>query len=135
MSIKQIHGVLESAVTSALGSTAVERENIPLNPPAGTKWAQVYFLPNQPEVDTIGPAGKNHVDGIYQVNLNYPVGTGDDVVRDDFEAIYSAFPAKARTAVGGQQVTINGCGRSQGRNVGNWYRVSVTIEWEAQISR
>ena len=108
--------------------------------PAGTelkdaKWAEVFFMPNDPSVETLGAEGQDLTDGIVQINLNYPVGTGGAAARSDFENIRASFPAGARPAYNGQEAVILSCGRSPGRVVDGWYRVSITISWYALIPR
>jgi len=45
------------------------------------------------------------------------------------------FKAGTRLAYGGQQVQIQSCGRSQGRLVDGFFRVSMTINWTAYVPR
>lgn len=135
MSMNKVQHALISAVSSVLGSTPACYENEPFAPPSGSKWAQVFFLPNTPSVETLGGNGEDFVDGVVQIDLNYPVQTGGAASRADFEAIRAAFPAGARPAYAGQEVIIRNCGRSAGRVVDGWFKVSITIAWYALIPR
>lgn len=135
MSLSTVQAALSAAAAAGLGAIPTEWPNAPFEKPANAKWAQVFFLPNQPSVETLGAAGEDLIDGIVQVNLNYPRDTGDADARSDFEAFRAQFPAGARKTNTGQTVTITNCGRSQGRLVDQWYRVSYTLAWYALIPR
>lgn len=135
MSLDNVQRALITAVANSLSGVPTGYENEPFEPPSGEKWAQVYFLPNAPSVETLGAEGMDRVDGVVQIDLNYPVQTGGALARTDFETIRAAFPAGARPVHSGQEVTIRSCGRSAGRVVDGWFRVSITIVWYALIPR
>lgn len=135
MSLNKVQQALVGAAKTSLGATPAAYENEPFTKPSGAKWAQVYFLPNVPSVETLGAEGQDFVDGIVQIDLNYPVETGTADGRSDFESIRAAFPAGARPVYSGQEVIIRNCGRSPGRVVDGWYRLSITITWYALIPR
>lgn len=135
MSLNKVQQALVGAAKTSLGATPAAYENEPFTKPSGAKWAEVFFLPNDPSVETLGGDGQDRVDGIVQVNLNYPTGTGGSAARADYESIRASFPAGARPAYNGQEVVILSCGRSTGRIVDGWYRVSITISWYALIPR
>ena len=135
MSLLNVHQALEAAALAALTTIPVEHENVEITKPTAAKWSQLFFLPNVPSVETLGDEGEDLADGIYQININYPRNTGDSAARVDFEAVRAAFPAGTKYTNAGQVVTIRNCGRSQGRTVDNWYRVSITVGWEALIPR
>lgn len=135
MSMDHVQRALIGTVNTALGAIPAGYDNEPFGPPSDAKWAQVYFLPNVPSVETLGAEGQDFVDGIVQIDLNYPVKTGTADGRSDFESIRAAFPAGARPVYSGQEVIIRNCGRSPGRVVDGWYRLSITITWYALIPR
>jgi hypothetical protein len=135
VSLLQVHGALVAAASAALAGVEVEYENAQFVKPTATKWARIHFLPNAPSVETLGNEGQDLVDGIMQIDLNYPQNTGDGQARQDFEEVRAAFPAGVSYSTGGQVVTIKNCGRSQGRLVDQWYRVSITVYWYALIPR
>jgi hypothetical protein len=135
MSMDHVQRALIGAVNTALGAIPAGYDNEPFEPPSDAKWAQVYFLPNVPSVETLGAEGQDLVDGVVQIDLNYPVKTGTADGRSDFESIRAAFPAGARPVYSGQEVIIRNCGRSPGRVVDGWYRLSITITWYALIPR
>lgn len=152
MSLATAQAALITAAIDNLGGIPTEYENIEFTKPTNAKWAQMFFIPNQPEVETLGPNGEDLVTGILQVNVNYPVGTGTLASAADFEAFRAGLPAGKHITLtvetlrlgllagaelddDDQIVTILNCGRSSGRLVDNWYRVSFTVGWQALIAR
>lgn len=135
MSLDNVQRALIGAVSTQLGAIPTAYENEKFTKPSDAKWAEVFFLPNVPSVETLGADGEDRTDGLVQINMNYPVGTGGAAARNDFESIRAAFPAGARPAYNGQEAVILSCGRSSGRVVDGWYRVSITISWYALIPR
>ena len=73
--------------------------------------------------------------GFLQIDLNYPINAGAGAIVSKADAVAQYFKAGTRLAYGGQQVQIQSCGRSQGRQVDGFYRVSMTINWTAYVPR
>jgi hypothetical protein len=135
MSLSTVETALITAAEAKLTGVSTSYANAKFTPPAGAKWASIHFLPNRPEVETLGAAGEDMVTGILQIDMNYPQGTGTSAARTDFETIRSGFSAGTRLTSSTQVVTVVNCGKSQGRLVDEWYRVSSTIYWYALIPR
>lgn len=135
MSLLDVQTALTAAAVAALSGIPTEYENGQFTKPTRDKWAKLSFLPNVPSVVTLGDEGQDEADGILQIDLNYPQGTGDAEARADFEELRAAFPAGTYYTSDGQSVMVMNCGRSQGRLVDQWFRVSTTIYWTAHIPR
>lgn len=119
------------------GSFALDTayENRTFTKPASGPFAEVYILPNQPTVDTLGDAGRDLHTGILQINLNYPRNQGDGAILTKADAIRNYYEAGTRFSHEGQEVFIMSCGRSVGRLVDNHYQIVLTINWRAQTAR
>lgn len=135
MSLADVQYALIDLVSDTLEEIPTAYENVKFTPPASSKWARVFFMPNLPSVETLGEVGEDKVDGIVQVDLNYPMDSGDGAARDDFETFRGVFYAGSRPTKDSQQAVVLSCGRSSGRPVDGWYRVSITITWYALIPR
>lgn len=135
MSLLAVQAALEARANVALPGWSIARENAPVTTPTNAKWAGVFFLPNVPSVDSLSSAGQDMVDGVYQIDLNYPQWTGDSAAREDFETVRAQFPAGTKLVSNGQSVAIVNCGRSEGRRAENFWRVSISIYWYAMIPR
>lgn len=111
-------------------------ENAPFHKPMGQNpWAATFILINQPSVATLGDEGQDAHDGILQIDLNYPLMTGESAVTAKADELSDFFKAGKRFAHSGVELIVVSCGRSRGREVDGWYRVSMTIFWSARISR
>lgn len=123
-----------AAIPAATGNTAFENQ---LFDPAGkAKWYIFSFLPNQPQVATLGSGGQDAFTGICQIDVNIPAGRGKEGVKEDLDALRSAFTAGARFPYGSASVIIKSCGRNGvGRLVNGFFRFTVSIGWETRISR
>ena len=111
-------------------------ENAAFVKPANTQaWSAVFLLPNQPTSESSGAGGGDGHTGIFQIDINYPANSGSVQAMTKADSVSQYFKGGTRIAYGGQQVQILTCGRSQGRPVDGWYRVSLTINWTAFVQR
>lgn len=140
MSQANVKDALTAAALTVLAArsfTKIERENVEIDPSGQTKVARLLFGPARPSVLELGPSGSNRHTGILQINLDYRNGSGDSTAQADADAVAAAFPVGSNViSSGGQGVTIYSAGRDGfGRLVDGWWRVSVTVEWEAILRR
>jgi hypothetical protein len=111
-------------------------ENAPFTKPTDqSPWAAVHVLENQPSVATLGDEGQDAHDGIMQIDLNYPLLTGEAAVTAKADELNDFFKAGKRLVHSGVELTVASCGRSRGREVDGWYRVSITVTWFARVAR
>lgn len=111
-------------------------ENSPFDKPAGgAPWAATFILANQPRVATLGSQGQDDHNGILQIDLNYPLMTGESAVMAKADELAVFFKAGKRLALSGIELMVTSCGCSRGREAEGWYRVSVTVTWVARVSR
>jgi len=137
MSASKIRSALVNAYVAGnfFSKQNTQWENVAFSPPKETPWAAVYIVPTQPAVATLGPNGTDRHDGFLQIDLNYPLNKGTKDVSDKADSVENTFTAGRRFAYSGQEVIISSCGRSQGRKVDGFYRVSVTAYWYAHVTR
>lgn len=135
MSIQNVKDALITAVVSSLGGIPTEHENAHFEKPTNAKWAQIFFVPSQPAVFTLGVGGLDEYTGFVQVSMRYPEGTGTHESDQDVEVFRQAFVAGTQLVFNGQAVKIRSCGRNQGRLQDNWFLVVTTIYWWALVPR
>lgn len=116
-------------------ANAIAFENKKFNPPAGKPWAKLTFVPVQPVVATLGLEGRDRIQGFMQVDLNYLEDIGEAAILAKFEELRNTFTVGKRFAYDTDEVVIQSCGRSQGRIVNNYYRISVTVYFYSDIKR
>jgi hypothetical protein len=109
--------------------------NRKFDPVAGTPWAAVFILPNQPEVATLGDSGADQHDGVFQISLFYPPNQGDHDIMAKADAIARHYKAGNRFSYDDQSLLVRNCGRAQGRLDDGWYRIDLTINWVAWVER
>lgn len=127
--------LMQGVVDSPLGLPCAV-ENSPFEKPTDqSPWASAFVLPNQPSVATLGSEGQDAHDGVLQIDLNYPLMTGEAAVTAKADELSDFFKAGKRLAHSGVELTVASCGRSRGREVDGWYRVSMTVTWFARVSR
>lgn len=98
-------------------------------------WAQTFLIPNQPDPTGLGNQGTDLVTGIYQIDLNFPLNEGRANIIAKYEDIRVYFKAGRKFTSATTSVAILSAGSSPGGRVNQNYRISVTVAWEARISR
>jgi hypothetical protein len=138
MSMRDVRTALAQALVDGAFFEAEDLawENVAFEPRTGDKpWCKFTFVPTTPVPDTLGQDGLDMVDGFVQLDLNYPLGTGDDDVMQKYVALAALFKTGARFTSDSQVVVIKSCGRTPGREFNGFYRISATIVFYAQIQR
>ena len=131
-----LRGALMRGVEDSPLGLPYAAENSPFTKPTDqSPWASAFVLMNQPSVATLGDEGQDAHDGILQIDLNYPLMTGEAAVTAKADELSDFFKAGKRLAHSGVELTVASCGRSRGREVDGWYRVSMTVTWFARVSR
>lgn len=111
-------------------------ENVPfVKPSAGTPWGKVQFFPSNPSVITLGPAGFNRYDGFVQIDVNYPTNTGSGLASAKADDIIKHFKTGNKYIYDGQEVIIRTVGRTPGRDVDGFYRITLSVYFYANIYR
>lgn len=117
-------------------------------------WVSLFVVPAQPGVATLGRTGQDRHSGFLQIDLNYPLDTGDTAALDKADEIAARYVAGSvfdAPALGTALdldfttesykswvplcVKITSCGVSQPRRAENWSRTSMTIYWSAWVNR
>ena len=134
MSLTQCEAALRTAIETVLSPIPVAQSNIPFRPPSGrSPWARITFMPSQPQPVSLGVGGRDRADGINQVDLMFPLGTGDTAANVAAAALEAYFNAQRIVSYSGQYVNIRSCGRADGSEEisEGLFVVRVTIAWYA----
>jgi len=114
---------------------AIKWENAKFDPSGKTKWASVFFVPNEPVPVTLGEQGTDRQTGFLQIDFNVPQDTGTGAMRAWANAARQTFVAGKSFTENGQIVIVMSAGTGPGRNVDNWFRKSVTIAFRTDFQR
>lgn len=127
---------LVRAYTNASTGLPTKYENIPFDKPVDdSPWAAVWYMPNTPVGVTAGEGGLDEITGIFQIDLNYPLNSGTKAARDMANKVMDAFPQGHNLMYNDAWVRPRQIGRTQGREVDGWWRVSVTVVWYSRLQR
>jgi hypothetical protein len=127
-----VQAVMDGAFVS---STVVALPNMIFEPPEGATWLKVSFVPAHVVPASLGAQGLDEVSGFLQVDVNTPEGEGEAAAMVLVDALRARFYAGSRWYSSDAVVRVSSCVPSQGRQVNNFYRISVTIMFYSQIKR
>jgi hypothetical protein len=138
MSTSKIEPILRAAflaaIPAAVNNTAFQNQAFSKEGKAA--WYIFSYIPNRPEVATLGSGGSDGITGLVQIDLNIKEGRGMEGIEAFETSLRSAFTAGARFVQDSVNVIIKSCGRNgNGRPVDGFFRFTVTIEWETRIKR
>ena len=122
------------ATDTGIPASAVTYENRP-RPEAPGDWIMVHFLPGPRKVYTLGTGGLDVCRGILQIDVNAMLQSGESAAANAYTALSEAFTAGQRLIFEEQEVSILACSRSRGTVLDTWYRVPITVSWEAYLIR
>jgi hypothetical protein len=110
-------------------------ENSPAKPDLTKTWIGVTYLPNVPDVVTLGNGGEDELTGIFQLDIFMPLGKGEKEALDISDKLRTYFTAGRRFVYMGQEVVIRNCGRSQGFIANNQFRIPISVIWYSRLTR
>lgn len=128
--------LVEEFIATDIGipANAIVYENRP-RPETNGHWAMFHFLPGPRKVYTLGVGGLDVCRGIAQIDINSMLHSGEVTTANAYAALSEAFTAGQRLIFEGQEVSILACSRARGTVLDTWYRVPITISWEAYLTR
>ncbi len=132
MSIATIRKILETELASVMPKLETAYENKEMRPTAGAPYQRVYLLTAAPDNPEIGPGYTEQ--GIFQVNLFYPLDAGPGDVTTRAELIRDHFPFAASFASSGVTVNITATPEiGPARTEDDRFMVPVKVRFQARI--
>ena len=104
------------------------------NKPDGL-WLNLYNFRGATEPVTLGDAGEDENNGFFQIDLNYPQNKGSKEILEKADEFARFFTAGKSLSFNDQKVKILSTSLSPGREVGGYYRVSLTINYYTRTMR
>jgi hypothetical protein len=126
---------VEVRLATPLGGLLVQWPNGPTIKPDGAAYAEVFHMPANSFVDTLGAHGRDLLPAITQVNLYYPLESGNNQSAVDVDIFRTSFVAGQWLSEEGQAVLVRACSPGPSRRDGSYFKSIVSIQWEARISR
>lgn len=132
MSLAAIRSALESTLDAITPAIQTVWENVPDTTANGEPYQAVFLLPAPPLNLEIGPSYTER--GIFQVNLNYPLGTGPAAATARAEAIRAAFKFASTHTASSVTVLVTATPEiGPARTEDDLYFLPVRVRFEAQI--
>ena len=133
MSIVYIRAALETALNGMSPSVSIAPENVPFTPVSGTPYQQCFLLNAEPDNSTVGDASFI-AQGIFQVNLMYPLQTGSNSAATRAEMIRTTFKRGNTFTSNGIRVVISNTPEiGTGIVDGDRWNLPVKVRFFAQI--
>lgn len=104
MSLAAVRAALETALQTITPALTTHHENVPFTPTPGTPYQSVALLVAQPRNDEVSRSWVEQ--GLFQITLRYPVGTGPATATARAALIRQTFYRGASFAASGVVVSI-----------------------------
>lgn len=132
MSTKDIYSALKEELVNGSFGVHMVLPNIPYAPVINAPYAEVYFLPAQPDAASLGTGKAESVTGILQLTLYFPVERGDGLMLDTIDLLKNTFLRGKDFEYGESCVRVESAGVSGSPGVkGKWFTQVFDIEWSA----
>ena len=129
---KDIRAALEVHLSNQSGLPSIAYENVPFSPTTGQSYIQCRYIPTlrRPAVRGLNP--QQRYDGVFQMLVYSPEGTGPATAEGYVETLLEAFEATTKIDYIGSEtitVSIEYAERQQGFLDTPWYYIPVDIGW------
>lgn len=128
-----IRAALETHLTDTLVGTDIAYENVAFSPTTGTLFVKPTFIPTTTQPATRGLNPQLLYQGVFNVMVNAPEGSGPALADTTCNTITNAFSATTDISivVGADTyiVRIRYAERQRGRIDTPWYTVPINIGW------
>jgi len=128
-----IRAALETHLASTVGTTPIAYENVAFSPTTGTLFVKPTFIPTLTQPAVRGTNPQLLYQGLFNVMVNAPEGSGPAQADTTCNTITNAFSATSDISlvVGAETyiVRIRYAERQQGRIDTPWYSVPINIGW------
>ncbi len=135
MSLAKVRSALMQGFVDAALGLPVASENRAKTPPVDSPWVEVFYVPGEPRMGTIGSKGFDVFEGYMQVNINAPLNSGVKVTMAAADTLRSYFFAGRSLDYEGQQVRIRATGTKPGFHSDSHFKTPTLINFTAHVQR
>lgn len=132
MSFKIDQAYMTQFIAGAFGLPIVH-ENVDYTPTPQTAYVEIFQIPNE-EVG-LSLNDSNMTTGIFRAILRYPLNATAIDAKEKAEEIIAFFPIGSEVAYGGQSTRVTGTNRVKGVPEDGWYKIVVSISYNAFLTR
>ncbi len=127
---KDLQSALNAALYDAFPTMPIAWENTPYTPTIGITYFQVWLMPAETDLMTLGQSPWLMRQGIFQVSVFAPIGIGFGVAKGKAAEIIAAFKSSTSFVYNGLSVTIEKSWVSGGIiEDDGWYHIPVSIRY------
>lgn len=130
--LKVDQGLIDMFVDSAFG-LPVAHENVAYTPTSGTAYAELIVMPNDQTAFSVSDTDRT--DGIFRVILRYPVNGGAVTAKTMADTVFAVFKVGSFFYYDDQKIEITGFTRDTGYHESGWYKLVLSIRYNAFIRR
>ena len=130
-----IQKALDSALMGTDFGIPVTLENIDDTSDINTPFINAYLLPAQPEQSGLGDNGTDFHEGVYQIDINYPLKSGTVNHHTVADALNAVFRSGADLTFNGVCVRVQSTGITPKRNASGWSIMSVNVNYFVTTQR
>lgn len=129
---KPLYDALEAVIANRY---QIESDNIEFQPPTDAGYIAVTFIYNEFTVGSLGDEGQNENDGIFQIDLNWPLNTGEYEQNGLMAEFYAEYRLGKRYILNNVDTEIISFKPVSGRKVDGMWRISASIGWRVWANR
>lgn len=135
MSLEQdIRGALTARALTASGLPAMHAyEGVPFSPVLQTPYVAFALIPTQERPSSLGPGGLTLKQGLFQISLFYPAGSGTGAAESAADAVKAAFTPGLSLTQNSNFVRIKYRERAPAKISADWIMVAVTVAWDTHV--
>ena len=130
-----IEKALIGAVRTVDAVSPIAYPNNELETKPDAVWLQIHNMRSESAPATLGDAGEDNHPGFLQIDINFPSNKGTKEVLSKADEFAAYFTAGKTLVYAAQEVKVLSCSLTQGRYVGGYYRVSLTVTYYARTFR
>ena len=128
---QEIRGALTTQANTASGIPAVKAyEGVPITPNVGTAYVAYTLIPTQERPASMGLDGLTLRQGLFQIGLFYPSGSGTGAAEAVADAVKSKFVPGTFLTQGTTTVRLRYCERGPVQTTPDWIQAPVTVGWD-----
>jgi len=132
MSVKIGQAFIQAFIDANFG-LEIAHQNENYTPTEDIEYFELINIPN--DETPLSIKHTNETDGIFQVNLYWPSGTGAIDAKLKVEEVTEAFKIGTEVCYSGQCATVTKTSVDSGTNKDGWYKTIITIGYYANITR
>jgi len=129
--LKVDQGLTNLFISSAFG-LPIAHENAKYEPTLGTAYAEIFTIPND---ETALSTDSDVTDGLFRIILRYPVQGGAIAAKTMADTIFDVFKVNSYFYYDNQKIEIIGFSRDTGYHESGWYKLVLSIRYNAFIRR